>query len=86
MNTTERLAAIRDCLTIAFQPTKLEIIDNSEKHRGHPGAASGAGHYAVRISADLFADKPLLNCHRLIYAALDKLLGPEIHALEISID
>ncbi|MBF0220278.1 MAG: BolA family transcriptional regulator [Gammaproteobacteria bacterium] len=79
---SERVSMIRQLLQVAFLPTLLEITDNSQQHAGH-ASAGGAGHFAVRIRASAFAGKTPLQCHRQIYAALDCLMGSEIHALTI---
>jgi len=77
------LSTLQKKLHQALAPTFLEIIDEGEKHRGH--ANEGAGHFAVRISSPLFEKKPLLECHRLVYAALGDTMRTEIHALKIDI-
>ncbi len=41
--------AIHHKLTAAFQPTRLEIDDDSARHHGHEGAAHGFPEYAVEI-------------------------------------
>lgn len=80
---TDRIALIRDRLTAAFSPTKLDIIDDSHKHAGHAGARHG-GHFTVTITSEAFAGKKLLQRHRLVYDALaDAMQGGEIHALSI---
>ena len=49
---------IRDKLTAAFQPTALEVIDDSAKHAGHRGARpQGETHYTVRITSAAFAGR-----------------------------
>ena len=80
-----RQQLIHDKLTQALQPTQLTIIDESAAHAGHAGARSGAGHYRVQIAADCFHGLSTLECHRKVYAALDGLIGPEIHALAIEV-
>jgi BolA family transcriptional regulator, general stress-responsive regulator len=75
---------IRRTLTEAFQPSVLEIIDNSAAHAGHAGARSGGGHYHVTIVADAFEGKSLVQRHQLIYQALGDLMKQEIHALGIN--
>ncbi len=67
----------------ALAPTFLEIIDEGDQHIGH--SEEGAGHFAVRISSPLFKNKPLVECHRLVYAALGDTMRNEIHALRIEI-
>jgi BolA protein len=79
----ERIEMIRERLTNALQPAELEIIDESAKHAGHAGAASGGGHFIVNITAAAFNDKTLIQRHRLVYDAVDDMMQREIHALSI---
>jgi BolA protein len=81
--TSQRVEQIRTRLTQALQPESLEIIDESAKHAGHAGAASGGGHFIVHIVAAAFQDKPLIQRHRLVYDALGDMLQRDIHALSI---
>jgi len=84
MKPAERLLIIQERLFAAFSPSKLEIIDDSERHRGHAGAAGGAGHYKVIIMADCFADLSRIEIHRKIYGILSDLIPEEIHAIQIT--
>ena len=79
---SDRPSIIRDCLTAAFSPQRLEIIDDSHKHAGH-ASAGGAGHFNVHIVADAFAGKSLIERHRMVYAAMGDLMQTEVHALSI---
>ena len=85
MNTTERMNIIRQRLEAKFSPNQLDIIDDSEKHKGHPGSMGGAGHYTVMIGADCFAGRARVAVHRDIYDALSDLIPQEVHALRIQI-
>jgi BolA family transcriptional regulator, general stress-responsive regulator len=76
-------STIQKKLTQSLAPTFLDVIDEGAQHIGH--AEEGAGHFAVRISSPLFKNKPLVECHRLIYAALGNTMGGGIHALRIEI-
>ena len=69
----------------AFSPNILEIIDDSHLHRGHAGAASGAGHYRLIIASEAFKGLSTVASHQKIYAALAEMMGSEIHALSISV-
>jgi len=80
---SERVEMIRERLTNSLQPVELEIIDESAKHAGHAGAASGGGHFIVNITASAFNDKTLIQRHRLVYDAVDDIMHREIHALSI---
>ena len=77
-----RLEKIRAHLVI-FNPTVLELTDESDKHAGHAGAASGGGHYVLRIVSAQFIGKNTIARHRMIYLALGDLMKQEIHALTI---
>lgn len=83
MSNNQRIKLIEECLQNSFQPTQLDIIDDSHKHVGHPGAQSGLGHFKVNIRADAFKDKSPVQAHRMIYAALGDLMKTDIHALSI---
>lgn len=85
MNNQNRLALIRERLEKALSPTALEIIDESYLHKGHVGAQSGLGHFAITISSPAFADKNILECHRMIYDILGELMQTDIHALRIHV-
>jgi BolA protein len=78
----KRVEAIRQRLTEAFAPERLEIIDDSHKHAGH-ASAKGGGHFTVQIVAEAFEGKKLLERHRMVYDALGNLMQGEIHALSI---
>ncbi len=66
-----------------FQPSQIEIIDDSHKHAGHEGARSGGGHYTLQIVSTQFEGKPTLARHRMIYSALGEMMKQKIHALNI---
>ena len=59
-------------------------MDDSAKHAGHAGAASGGGHYQLTIVSKQFAGKPQVARHRLIYQALGDMMQRQIHALSIT--
>ena len=73
---------IRERLT-ALAPTLVELDDDSQRHAGHAGAASGGGHYNLRIVSTHFAGLSRIARHRLVYTTLAPLMQREIHALSI---
>lgn len=77
-----RVEAIREKLTTAFEPLKLDIVDESHKHAGH-ASAGGAGHFAVHLVSGNFAGKSPIERHRMVYTAVGDLMHSEIHALSI---
>jgi len=80
---TDRTKAIRERIVAHLDPEKIEISDNSALHKGHAGAASGAGHFSVRVISTHFTNKPALERHRMVYQAVNDLMPAEIHALSI---
>ena len=79
----DRTTMLRERLTRALQPVELDIIDESAKHAGHAGAASGGGHFIVNIVSRAFENKTLIQRHRLVYDAVGDIMHSEIHALSI---
>jgi BolA family transcriptional regulator, general stress-responsive regulator len=69
---------------VSLQPESIDIVDDSAKHAGHAGAASGGGHYQLTIVSQRFAGKTQVARHRLIYQTLGDLMQRQIHALSIA--
>jgi len=80
--TGETVAQLRVALERALTPRSLEIVDDSARHAGHPGAGSG-GHYRVTLVAEAFRGRSRLERHRLVYAAVAPLMSGSVHALNI---
>lgn len=77
--------AIRRRLQSAFEPERLDLIDDSARHAGHAGARpEGESHFRVVIVAEAFASKSRIERQRMVYAALDDLMQTDIHALSIT--
>jgi len=77
-------AEIATRLNAALAPTRLEVINDSEKHRGHAGDdGSGESHFTVIIESAAFSGKTRLDRQRAVNAALGELLRDRIHALAI---
>lgn len=68
---------------MALAPSQLDIRDDSARHAGHAGAASG-GHYVLSIVAARFAGLGTIQRHRLVYDAAGDLMQHGIHALSIA--
>lgn len=78
-----REARIRTALLAAFADARIELVDESHLHAGHAGAASGRGHFRLRIGSAAFAGLSPVARHRAVYAALGALMQTDIHALSI---
>ena len=77
---TEMLRRLNSALT----PTRLELVDDSEQHRGHGGYnPAGESHFTLRIESPDFAGKSRVQRQRMIYAALGELMDARVHALSI---
>ena len=76
--------AIRERLQ-ALEPLALELVDESEQHRGHAGYREGGNtHWRLAIVSPQFSGKPIVARHRLVYQALGELMQHPIHALAIT--
>lgn len=82
MSKTEQ---IRAALEAAFAPEHLEVINESERHRGHGGYSDGESHFRIVIKAPAFADMSRVARHRAVHSALGAGLVGEIHALALEI-
>lgn len=80
---TDRVEQIRSRLTATFAPLECQLVDDSHLHAGHAGAASGAGHFSVRLVSDRFDGLNRLARHRLVYDCLRDMMHSDIHALNI---
>ncbi|MBP1804588.1 BolA family protein [Rubellimicrobium aerolatum] len=77
---------MRQRLEGAFQPARLEVLDESEGHRGHAGWREGGGtHWRIRIDAPALGAMTRLERHRAIHAALGPELIGRIHALALEV-
>ena len=84
MNTPTRPERIRALLSASLEPTLLELSDDSALHAGHAGAASGGGHYSLRIVSPRFEGLRLVMRHRLVSDSVHDMMHKEIHALAIT--
>jgi BolA protein len=71
-------------LEAALSPTAIELVDDSEAHRGHAGHDErGESHFSVIIESAAFSGKSRVERQRLVYAALGDLMRERVHALTI---
>jgi BolA protein len=75
---------IEQRLRAALQPTRLAVVNDSARHRGHAGDdGSGESHFTVEIESPRFAGMSRVERQRAVNAALADLLRDRIHALAI---
>lgn len=77
---------LRDKLQAAFDLQHLEVIDDSEQHRGHAGYQEGGqSHFNIVIKSLAFESMSRIQRHRAVHEALGKELVGRIHALSMQI-
>jgi len=71
-------------LNSALSPTRIDLVDDSEKHRGHGGYnPAGESHFTLEVESAEFAGKSRVERQRLVYKALGDLMHQRIHALSV---
>ncbi|MFL6736827.1 MAG: BolA family protein [Sphingomonas sp.] len=71
-------------LNSALSPTSIELIDDSEQHRGHGGYnPAGESHFTLKIESAAFTGRSRVERQRMVYAALGELMRERVHALSI---
>ena len=77
---------IRERLEQAFTPRELEVVDDSESHRGHGGYREGGeSHFNVLIRTERFEGMSRIARHRAVHDALGRDLMSRIHALALDL-
>jgi BolA protein len=77
--------SIRQRLTAALAPSRLDLADESALHAGHAGARpEGESHFRLLIVAAIFDGKSRLERQRMVFAALGDLMHTDVHALSIT--
>ena len=73
-------------LRAAFHPDRLEVIDESEQHRGHGGWREGGGtHFRVVMRAAAFDGLSRVERSRTVHRALADELAGSVHALSLEL-
>jgi BolA protein len=83
MTPTDIPGEIARRLEASLAPVEIAVVDDSAQHAGHAGAASGGGHYNLRVVSARFTGLSRVARHRLVYDSLSDLMRSAIHALAI---
>ncbi len=76
---------IREKLMVAFEPTRLDVVNESHLHAGHRNSpGTGESHYRVLIVSPVFAGKSRVARHRMVNDALADELKGRVHALALA--
>ena len=78
--------ALIEKLNAAFQPVDFELIDDSEKHRGHGGwREGGESHFRLRMVSASFAGQNRVQRQRAVNKVLAEELAGPVHALSMDL-
>ena len=77
---------ITEKLKNAFDPEIFELIDDSEKHRGHGGwREGGESHFRLRMTSERFAGQGRVQRQRAVNRVLAEELAGPLHALTMEL-
>lgn len=77
-------ARILDKLERAFQPLRLDIVNESHLHAGHHGSpGTGESHFRILLVSAAFAGRNRIDRHRLVNDTLAQELRDGVHALAL---
>lgn len=78
-------AIIREKLTAALKPSRLDIVNESEMHAGHRSSpGTGESHFRVLVVSEAFTGKGRVERHRMVTDLLKDELRHRIHAFALS--
>jgi stress-induced morphogen len=75
------LLRVKSKLRQRFEPTVLEVINESAMHNVPPGSET---HVKVVVVSAAFAGKSAVERHRLVYDALSEEIRDGLHALSVT--
>lgn len=81
VESSERAMRIQAAIERGLDAVHVEVIDHSAEHAGHPGAATGGGHFEVLVVSDRFRGLSRVAAQRLVYQSLGEMMATDIHAL-----
>lgn len=75
------VSKLNENLTIS----KLIVVDESDKHKGHQGYIEGGEtHFKITIVTSDFINKSKITRHKMVYKILQEEMSDRIHALSIN--
>ena len=79
-------AQIEEKLFSQFSPTSLEVIDESDRHKGHGGWREGGNtHFRIKMAGGQFEGTTRVAKHREINTLLKAEFDAGVHALAIEL-
>lgn len=89
MNEGPIATIIREKLTRALSPERIELVDDSARHAGHhheggvDGQPGGESHFNLTVVSNAFEGQPRVMRQRAVNAVLREELAGPVHALSI---
>lgn len=74
---------IQEKLTRDLHAIRVDVEDETWRHAGHAGAATGGGHFIVTIVSPTFEGVNALDRRRLVFQVLQAEMQGAIHALTV---
>jgi BolA protein len=77
--------AITEKLTAELSPLRLDVVDQSEAHKGHAGhSGRGETHFRIEIVSAVFEGLTRVARERRVHDVLKQELADHVHALSVS--
>ena len=78
-------ARLREKISAAFAPDRLDIVDESHLHKGHAGHdGRGESHFRVTVVSSAFSGQSRVARQRAVYTAVADELADRVHALALT--
>ncbi len=73
-------------LELAFEPSSIDVVDDSARHAGHAGAGvGGETHFNVAMVSARFSGLSRVERSRLVHEALGAEFEGGLHALSLAL-
>jgi BolA family transcriptional regulator, general stress-responsive regulator len=76
---------MRETLMVALEPSRLDIVNESELHAGHRSSpGTGESHFRILVVSPKFAGCSRVERHRMVNELLEPELKRGVHALALA--
>ena len=77
-------ARLREKLIVGLEPTRLDVINESELHAGHRSSpGTGESHFRIVVVSPRFVGQSRVARHRMVNALVREELADGVHALAV---
>lgn len=75
---------MREKLIVGLEPTRLDLVNESELHAGHRSSpGTGESHFRLVVVSPMFAGQSRVARHRLVNSLVKDELRDGVHALAV---